>query len=159
MKRMAVAVCMVVLIFAATSIAQPPARPKSVSAEQELIKLEKEYSEAYVKHDLAALERLESDGIILTDSDGSVFAKREDIEEVKAGVLVVTSLVQDDMKVTVFGEAAVVTYRSTEKGQYRGKDYIGRFRYTDTWVKKAGRWQVVASHWSRIAGLIKREFS
>jgi ketosteroid isomerase-like protein len=151
MERPAIAVCVVVLAFAVAIIAQTPVQPKDGNAEGELIKLEKEWGKAYVNRDLAALDRLEADGIIQTDSDGNVFSKKEDIEEVKTGVLVVTRLVQTDMKVRVYGDAAVVTYRTTEKGQYRGEDYSAQFRYTDTWVEKASRWQVVAAHFSRIA--------
>lgn len=151
MKRIAFVAGAVVIVFAVATIAQTPGQPKSGSVEQELTKLEKEWSEAYVKHDLAALDRLEADGIVQADSDGNVFTKSEDIEEVKTGVLVVTSLVQDEIKVHAYGDAAVVTSRSTEKGQYRGKDYRAQFRYTDTWIKKDGRWQIVAAHWSTIA--------
>ena len=151
MKRNAFAISFIVLIFAAAIISQTIAQPKSGSAEQELIKLENEWNEAYLKRDLAALDRLEADGIVQTDSDGNVFTKSEDIEEVKTGALVLTSSVQDDLKVHAYGDAAVVTHRSTEKGQYRGEDYSCQFRYTDTWVKKAGRWQLVAAHFSKIA--------
>jgi ketosteroid isomerase-like protein len=154
-KRIAIAVCVVVLVLAVAIIAQTTQttfKPRGGSAEEELIKFEKEWSEAYVKRDVAALDRLEADGIVLADSDGNVFTKSQDIEEVKAGVLVVTSFVQDDIKIHVYGDAAVVTYRSTEKGRYRGEDYSPQFRYTDTWIKKAGRWQVVAAHWSKITG-------
>jgi ketosteroid isomerase-like protein len=140
-----------VVVFTAATIAQTLGQPRSGSAERELIKLEKEWSDAFVKRDLAALDRLEADGIVQPDSDGSVFTKSEDIEQVKTGVLVVTSVVQDDIEARVYGDAAVVTYRSTEKGQFRGKDYNCQFRYTDTWVKKAGHWQLVAAHFSKIA--------
>jgi len=145
-------VCGVVSVFTAAVIAQTPGPPKNGSAEQDLIKLEKAWGEAYVNRDLAALDRLEADGLVHTDFDGNIYTKREDIEEVKTGVLVVTSLVQDDIKIHVYGDAAVVTYRSIEKGRYRGEDYRAQFRYTDTWIKKAGRWQVAATHWSKIAG-------
>ena len=151
MKRIAFVVSVIVFVFTVVTIAQTPGQPKNGSAEQELTKLEKEWSEAYVKRDLAALDRLEADGMVQADSDGNLFTKSEDIEEVKAGMLVVTSLVQDEIKVHVYGDAAVVTSRSTEKGQYRGKDYCAQFRYTDTWIKKDGHWQIVAAHWSTIA--------
>ena len=151
MKRVVLAVGVAVFLFTVAAIAQTPGHPPSRSVEQELIRLEKEWSKAYVKRDLAALDRLEADDIVQADSDGKVHSKSEDIEEVKTGALVVTSIVQDDMKVRLYGEAAVVTYRTTEKGRYRGEDYSAQFRYTDTWVKKACRWQLVAAHFSKIA--------
>ena len=44
----------------------------------------------------------------------------------------------------IFGEAAVVIYTTTDKGQYKGKDIAGRYRWTDTFVRRGGKWQVVA---------------
>jgi len=59
-------------------------------------------------------------------------------------------MANDDYKVRVYGKAAVVTYRETVKGQYKDKDISGQSRETDTWVKLAGRWQIVATHLSKI---------
>jgi len=59
--------------------------------------------------------------------------------------------VADEMKARVYGDAAVVTYRWTSKETFKGQDISGQSRWTDTWVKRAGRWQCVASHGSRIA--------
>lgn len=77
--------------------------------------------------------------------------KAQDLADVKSGAYVITSGVMDDIKVRVYGDTAVVTGRNTVKGQYKGKDISGQTRWTDTWVKSAGRWQCVATHSSRIA--------
>jgi ketosteroid isomerase-like protein len=50
----------------------------------------------------------------------------------------------DDMKVQVYGNTAVVTYGSTDKGTYKGKDLSGKYRWMDVFVKHKGRWQLVA---------------
>ena len=34
--------------------------------------------------------------------------------------------------------------------QYKGKDISGQYRFTDTWIKKAGRWQCVATAGTKI---------
>jgi len=59
--------------------------------------------------------------------------------------------VNDDFRVRVYGDAAVVTLRIAEKSKSKGKDISGQVRVTDTFIKLAGRWQVVAEHASRIA--------
>jgi ketosteroid isomerase-like protein len=62
------------------------------------------------------------------------------------------SVSADELKVRVFGNAAVVTGRDTLKGaQYKGKDLSGQYRFTDVFVQRDGRWQAVASHSSKIA--------
>ena len=151
MKRIAFAVCVVVLVLAVAVWAQTQAQPTSGSVEQELIKLEKEWADAYMKRDLAVLDRIEAADLVMTDFEGNVFTKALDIEEVKSGVYTLESLVGDEMKVHIYGDTAVVTGRSKSKGRYKGKDFDSQYRWTDTWVKIEGRWQCVAGHSSRIA--------
>ena len=154
MKRIAIAICVVVLVFAVTSIAQMTQttfKPRGGSVEQELTKLEKEWADAYMKRDLAVMDRIEAAGIVMTDSQGNVLTKALDLEEVKSGVYTLESWANDEMKVDVYGDTAVVTGRNTEKSIYKGKESNGQYRFTDTWVKIAGRWQAVANHSSKVA--------
>jgi len=63
---------------------------------------------------------------------------------------VVVSAVIDEIKVRVYGDAAVVLGRSTEKSRYKDEGTTVQVQWTDTWVKRAGRWQCVAEHASNI---------
>jgi len=38
-----------------------------------------------------------------------------------------------------------MTYRSTDKGTYKGKDISGEFRWIDVFANRGGRWRVVVS--------------
>jgi ketosteroid isomerase-like protein len=59
----------------------------------------------------------------------------------------------DDLRVRVYGDTAVVTGRSTPRGRdARGQEMHGRYRFLRVWVKRDGRWQVVAFQGTRIAG-------
>jgi hypothetical protein len=49
------------------------------------------------------------------------------------------------MTVQLYGNAAVVTGIYRESGTNKGKPYVIRSRYTDTWIRRAV-WQCVASH-------------
>jgi len=148
MKRIGLAVCVVVLAFGVAILAQQ----KSGSAEQELLKLEQDWTNANVKADVAFLDRILADDWTAADQDGTVYNKTQFLASMKSGQDVISSLATDDMKVRVYGDAAVVTGRNTGKEVLKGKDISGQYRWTDTWVKKAGRWQCVASHWSKIEG-------
>jgi len=151
MKRVAIVFGVVVLVLAVAVWGQTPAQPKSGSVEQELIKLEKEWTDALVKRDVAFLDRILADDYTSTDTDGNVFTKTENLELLKSGEYVLLSQVADDLKVRVYGDAAVYMARTTDKAQFKGKDISGQYRWTDTWVRRAGRWQCVATHGSRIA--------
>jgi hypothetical protein len=127
---------------------------KNSGVEQELIKLEQQGDKAALNRDVAYFTRTASDDFLCTDPGGIVTTKEQGIADMKAGVFQITSLVSDDYKVRVYGKAAVVTYRSTIKAEYKGEDISGQYRWTDTWVKQGKSWQCVASHGSKIAGTI-----
>jgi ketosteroid isomerase-like protein len=55
------------------------------------------------------------------------------------------------MKARIYGDAAVVTGRMTADQTFRGQDISGQYQCTDVLIKKAGRWQCVATHLSLIA--------
>ena len=150
MKRFVIAVGVVVLVFAVAIWAQKPAQTKSGSVEQELIKLENGWNDALVKHDWAFIDGILADDYITTDSDGVVATKAQEMANLKSGESVVTSAAADDIKVRVYGDTAVVTFRNTDKSQSKGKDTSGQYRITDTWAKHGGRWQCVAEHISKI---------
>ena len=150
MKRIAIAVSVVVLVLAVAVQAQIPAQTKSGSVEQELIKLENEWADAWVKSDVAFFDRIMADDYTWTSPWGDVSTKADNFALVKSGKDVITSWVLADMKVRVYGDAAVVTGRDTVKETYKGEDVSGQHRWTHTWIKRAGRWQCVAAHSSEI---------
>ena len=52
----------------------------------------------------------------------------------------------NDLKVHVHGDTAMVTYGTTDKGTYKGKDISGQLRWTDVFVMRNGNWQQIAGH-------------
>ena len=147
MKRTAIAVSVAVLVFGVAILAQT----QTDSVEQELIKLEDEWAEAWLRSDVAFFDRIMADDYTWTSPWGDVSTKADNCALVKSGKDVITSWVLADMKVRVYGAAAVVTGRDTIKETYKGEDVSGQNRWTHTWVKRAGRWQCVAAHSSEIA--------
>jgi len=150
MKRIVIAVSVAVLVFGAAILA----KTQTESVEQELIKLENEWGEAIVKRDAASIDMLR-DRIMADECigmyDGSVFTKAQYFEFVKSIKEEILSFVIDEWKVRVYGDAAVVMARGTMKMRLAGKETTNQWRFTDTWVKRAGRWQCVALHNSTIA--------
>jgi hypothetical protein len=57
----------------------------------------------------------------------------------------------DDMKVqAVDADMAIVTYRSTDKGDYNGHDLSGQYRWLDVLAKRNGTWQFIVSQGTKI---------
>jgi hypothetical protein len=56
----------------------------------------------------------------------------------------------DEMKMMLYDKTAVVTGRVTAKRMVKGAQVTGQSRFTDVFVYRQGRWQLVAGHFSRI---------
>ena len=93
-------------------------------------------------------ERWVADDFVITSADGQVHSstKKQGLDDIRSGAWKVETVSIDNVNVRVFGNAAVVTATQTEKSQFKGKDSGGKFQYTHVWVKRDGRWQVVAAH-------------
>lgn len=150
MKRIAFAVCVVVLVLAVAAKAQTPAQTEVERATQELIKIETGWAEAEIKKDIAFFDPILAEDYTYTDSEGNIKTKAQYIASKKLGESVVTSAVNDEMKVRVYGDAAVITGRWTGKEKIKGKDISSQSRWTDTFIRRDGRWMCVATHTSTI---------
>ena len=116
----------------------------SKKAEQELLRANREYDEALVRGDVVILQRLYSDEFVYTTPDGEVRDKAHQLAFTRTGDLRLESGQSDDVRVRVYGNTAVMTGRFTAKGKFKDKNVDIRERYTAVWVKKKGRWQLVA---------------
>ena len=121
-------------------------------AEQAIPKIEQEFLDALLKGDSSVAERYLADSYVFTDPDGVVSDKTKFVADVKSGTLKLESSKYADMKVQAAdADMAVVTYGSTDKGTYKGKDISGDYRWIDVFAKRGGRWQVVVSQGTKIA--------
>ena len=149
MKRILAIGLVVLTAFAVCTYA---ADKKKMSADEEaLTKIETEWGMALVKVDFATIDRIVSPDWILTTPDGSQQTKAEADADLKSGKLKFESFKVDDLKVRVYGNAAVVFGLATEKVSIGGKDMSGQNRFTDTFIKRDGKWQGVATHVTAVA--------
>ena len=151
MRRLLNAICLAVLAFAVSAPSQTPARTTAGTEEQELLDLMQDWMKAEVKADMAFLDRFIAEDCVITDPVGAVWTKAQFLAGLKSGEGAVQSFALDNMKARVYGDAAVVNGRMTAKQTFRGQDISGQYQCTDTFIRKAGRWQCVAIHLSRIA--------
>jgi ketosteroid isomerase-like protein len=141
---------MITAIAAGLGIATRIAQAQS-PVEKEILKLENDWSTGWQKKDAAFLQKLWADEYINTDQDGATYTKAQDLANVSSPGTSVTSFALADMRVHVYGETAVVTGVNTIKATQNGKDISGAYRFTDVFVKRDGRWQVVATQGSLVA--------
>jgi ketosteroid isomerase-like protein len=108
-----------------------------------------------LRGDARGLDTLLEDDWLLTHSDGRTQDKRDYLEELQrgtAGGRVNTAITNQDVRVRIYGAAAVITGTSVQSGVGAdGAPFTGRFRFTRVWVRHGDGWRMVASHSSRAA--------
>ena len=109
--------------------------------------LELKWVDAYKKRQIAAVAALLADDYVITLEDGSTYGKVGFISY-NAGPLRVDVAEVADVKIHLHQNVAVVTAAYHERGELSGKSYDYRDRLTDVWMKSAGKWQLIASHYS-----------
>jgi len=85
-----------------------------------------------------------------TDPSGRVTDRTQDKKDLSSGDLKFQFVELSDLKVRVYGNAAVATGLNTAKGTFKGQEINSSFRFTDTWVKRNGKWQAVASQGTKV---------
>lgn len=119
-------------------------------AEQEIRQQEARRFEAIVRGDVAALDQMLSDDLTYTHATGVFETKAEFIGKMKSGQLKYDSFATEDIKVRVYGTTGVVTGVARVKVQVKGEHLSFQLRFTDVYVKKADRWQMVAWQATRL---------
>jgi ketosteroid isomerase-like protein len=140
------------LTITATSIAVGQVKntraATSDKAEQEIRQVEDKRREALLRSNTTALDEIFADDYIVTNQFGQVQTKAQMISALKSGELKFESVVEDDVSVRVYGDAAVVTGRATSKHEGRESTQV---RFTRVYVKRRGHWQAVTYQVTRIA--------
>ncbi len=138
MKKLFIAIALMTL-FGSLAYGQ-----KKMTVEQTIMKMEQEMTDGVIKGDMSVYDKYAADNAVFTDPGGMLMNKAQSMAMFKAGDLKIESSKIDGMKVQMFGNTAVVTYTSMDKGMYKGRDISGQYRWTDVFVKMGGKWKLVA---------------
>ena len=131
----------VVFILAMSSIAT--GQYKKGSVEDQLIQLDKAWTSAELKGDKKAAEVLLADDFVGTTQRGEIENKTQYLASVMPNSDMVKA---DDYKITIHGDIAVMTHRSTVEGVRNIQ-----FRSTHVWIKRNGKWLLLAHHGSQVS--------
>jgi ketosteroid isomerase-like protein len=118
--------------------------------QDEILKLEKDFEQAIIRNDAAAVGRFLSDDWIIIDPDGGIIDKTRFLGVIKSGMLSHEAMDSTEVRVRVYGDAALVTALTTTKGKFMGEAFTSQERATDMLVKNDGGWQFVFSQLTRL---------
>ena len=117
----------------------------------DLIQIEREIGRANMECDYRFFDKLEAEEVIFTDANGGLSNKKEDMAGEKDCRKSDNTYTVDEPLVSLYGNTAVVTGRVTISGKKKdGIPLHRQSRFTDVFVWRDQRWQLVAGHSSRI---------
>jgi ketosteroid isomerase-like protein len=138
--------CGVVVALTARSFGQCSSDAETIAS------IEQGLAKAWLTRDRAAIDAVLAPEWSVTDAAGQVLSKDQVMQETfGSSERRIEAMAIDDLRVRVFGDAAIATGRTRATGSYRGTSATVVLRFTDVFVRRDNRWRVVASHASAVA--------
>ena len=124
----------------------------------EIFEQEEQLARAKRTLDLDAIDRIYADDLLLTGVLGEPTCNKTAVmDEMRRGIAqrdsakaggtqFNTITANEDTKIVALGDTAIANYRFVVTVQGPNLDLRRRYRTTNVWVKRDGRWQIVAAH-------------
>ncbi len=151
MKRSVLVGVWIILAFVCSSQAQTVTAEDKKAAGEVLATIAK-WADAVRDRNTRSLDQIFADDIVITSFDGSVRGKKEEMEVLKPNPAIRTeSVTNEDVGLKIFGDVAVVTALTKLNFIVQDKPQPFAMRYTAVFVKREGRWQIVALQSGRVS--------
>ena len=112
--------------------------------ERYIVDGERQWAESVASGDTAVVERLLAEDYLGVAPDGTLRTKQAEIAGLRSGAAQVLSNHVGDVKVRFYGDTAIA--QGAETWELRaGEPRRGRYVWTDTWLRRNNRWQIVAA--------------
>jgi uncharacterized protein (TIGR02246 family) len=121
--------------------------------EREVRQLERVWLDAYEQRDAKAMEEIVADDFTITFPNSRVQTKPQIINSLNAArerTSPPAKFYTEDVRARVYGDTVILIGCVISEWQQNGQVVKEQNRYTDTYVKRNGRWQVMASHLSEV---------
>ena len=121
-----------------------------MNAEEKVLQAEREWLEAHLAGDVAALGRLMHADHIQIRPDGSMWDKQRVLASFEGGGRHWDRAEADELQVKVYGETALVVGRWRAEGVNQGEAFDYAARYVSVWVLEEGNWLMVSDNATEI---------
>jgi ketosteroid isomerase-like protein len=118
------------------------ARNDQKEAERYIVESERQWAESVATGDPRTVERILADDFLGVDPNGTLYDKAKMIADTRNAPQYFVSNRLNEIKVRFYGDNAIA--QGDESWERRSGER-GRFVWTDTWIRRNGRWQIVAA--------------
>ena len=133
-----------VLFVTFNSVQAQSAKIDYEKARQYIMESEKQWAEAVASGDSSVVQRILADDFIGVDTKGFQYNKEHEVHSTPEGPKYFKSNHLNDLKIRFYGNMAVAQGDEVWV-RYSGEMLTGRFVWTDTWLLRNGKWQIVAA--------------
>jgi uncharacterized protein (TIGR02246 family) len=139
-------------LAAATLAAAPtPAAPREDGVAAEITRLVEAAARADLAGDAAFYEKLLAPDFTLGTSQGELLGREEKLAGFRSGLHRIEREVLSDVRVRLYGRTtAIATLTATIAWRYGAEHGERTVLFTQTFVRDAGAWRLVASHGSEV---------
>ena len=102
---------------------------------------ESDLAESTVTNDVSVLNRILADDFVGVDIDGSHYSKADGIRDFRTHPSEFVFNHLNEVEIRFYGNAAVA---QGSWGWKKKDGTTGKFVWTDTWIERGGKWQIVA---------------
>jgi hypothetical protein len=113
-------------------------------AKQYITESEKQWAEAVASGDSTSVQRILADDFIGVDTKGNQYNKQHEVHSTPDGPKYFKSNHLNHIKIRFYGNMAVAQGDEIWV-RYSGQPLTGRFVWTDTWLLRNSKWQIVAA--------------
>ena len=146
MLRMAVFAVSLALLAACQTAPPEMTDAQRAAIEEQLFEMEYDWIGAYESGDLSALDRIFADDFIYTVDDGTVYDKQAFISRAEEDPIDYDSIRIETMETRWYGSTPVVTGSGPSYWTENGVVQSDAGQFTNVFVERNGRWQVVVGH-------------
>ena len=118
--------------------------PVRADAEQEIDQIEERRYHAMVAVDTQTLAKILADEFVYHQPSGGVATKTSFLEQFRTGKVRIKTYERYDVKVHVYGDSATAMGLTRLDVEIDGQPRHLDLAYLNVWVKRGGRWQLVA---------------
>jgi uncharacterized protein (TIGR02246 family) len=140
------------LVAAFLAMALSPTDAARADVVRTLTDLEQRWIQVYATHDLSLLRAILAEDFVATLADGEMRGKEKHIAAYEEDFETYSAVANSEVRVHVFSpDAAVVTGLYTATRRKPGATGpVERYRWTDTWLRRNGSWQCVATQETQV---------
>ena len=144
-------IILVLVSVALAATAKNPPQSTRDSDAHELERLEKVWNEAHEHVDAAPLEKSGADDLEVDVPRMPVLTKTDALSFARSGRMKFLRYSTSDIRIRVYGDAAVVTGRLQRTRLVKGQETSDDWRFTKIYIREAQEWRVVSFHASETA--------